>query len=73
MIWVMKGSLYFRGHGTSLDSTDTPTINKIIVDPSNEKIIVPEKKTSQESLNPFGLWLALKKTHLTFWLVLTSL
>ena len=28
MIWVMKGSLYFRGRGTSLDVTDTPTINK---------------------------------------------
>ena len=30
MIWVMKATLYFRGHGTSLDITDTPTINKII-------------------------------------------
>ena len=33
MIWVMKATLYFRGHGTSLDITDTPTINKIIVRP----------------------------------------
>ena len=33
MIWVMKATLYFRGHGSSLDITDTPTINKIIVRP----------------------------------------
>ena len=33
MIWVMKATLYFRGHGTSLDITDTPTINKIIIRP----------------------------------------
>ena len=29
----MKATLYFRGHGSSLDITDTPTINKIIVRP----------------------------------------
>ena len=38
MIWVMKATLYFRGHGTSLDITDTPTINKIIIRPRKKKI-----------------------------------